>query len=120
MTGKPVTPAGLAAGREARRRVIGALDQWARFEREVRGEAHGPAAAALEQALADMSQEFLELVHPSHVIDYDLAHAVRCTNAARPDTIELSTKGLDMCTCECSSGGFCGGCGHAGCGRRGR
>ncbi|MEU8195317.1 hypothetical protein AB0C10_16200 [Microbispora amethystogenes] len=22
------------------------------------------------------------------------------------------------CGCECSSGGFCGGCGHAGCGRR--
>jgi hypothetical protein len=23
------------------------------------------------------------------------------------------------CGCECCSGGFCGGCGHAGCGRRG-
>lgn len=22
------------------------------------------------------------------------------------------------CSCECNSGGFCGGCGHAGCGRR--
>ncbi len=22
------------------------------------------------------------------------------------------------CGCECNSGGFCGGCGHAGCGRR--
>lgn len=22
------------------------------------------------------------------------------------------------CTCECSRGQFCGGCGHAGCGRR--
>ena len=22
------------------------------------------------------------------------------------------------CPCECNSGGFCGGCGHAGCGRR--
>lgn len=22
------------------------------------------------------------------------------------------------CTCECNRGGFCGGCGHAGCGRR--
>jgi hypothetical protein len=22
------------------------------------------------------------------------------------------------CTCECATGGFCGGCGHAGCGRR--
>lgn len=24
------------------------------------------------------------------------------------------------CPCACSSGGFCGGCGHAGCGGRGR
>jgi hypothetical protein len=23
------------------------------------------------------------------------------------------------CPCECNYGGFCGGCGHAGCGRRG-
>lgn len=25
---------------------------------------------------------------------------------------------LDGCECECCHGGFCGGCGHAGCGRR--
>lgn len=25
-----------------------------------------------------------------------------------------------MCPCACNSGGFCGGCGHAGCGGRSR
>ena len=27
---------------------------------------------------------------------------------------------MDACPCECNSGGFCGGCGHAGCGMRAR
>jgi hypothetical protein len=27
-------------------------------------------------------------------------------------------RGVGSCTCVCTSGGFCGGCGHAGCGRR--
>ena len=26
--------------------------------------------------------------------------------------------GTSGCPCECNSGGFCGGCGHAGCGGR--
>ena len=49
-----------------------------------------------------------------------------------PDIIELQgrgrTKGRNMsygqevrpCPCECNRGGFCGGCGHAGCGGRRR
>lgn len=28
------------------------------------------------------------------------------------------TRDPGRCHCECNSGGFCGGCGHAGCGRR--
>lgn len=27
---------------------------------------------------------------------------------------------MDGCPCECNRGGFCGGCGHAGCGGRRR
>ena len=27
-------------------------------------------------------------------------------------------RNVGSCPCECNSGGFCGGCGHAGCGRR--
>jgi hypothetical protein len=26
---------------------------------------------------------------------------------------------VDLCSCACATGGFCGGCGHAGCARRG-
>jgi hypothetical protein len=29
-----------------------------------------------------------------------------------------ASRGVGSCTCVCASGGFCGGCGHAGCGRR--
>lgn len=34
--------------------------------------------------------------------------------------LEMDTQNHGGCGCECNSGGFCGGCGHAGCGGRRR
>lgn len=31
---------------------------------------------------------------------------------------EIKPQKVGPCPCECNRGGFCGGCGHAGCGRR--
>lgn len=33
-------------------------------------------------------------------------------------TTDRATRPVGPCPCECNSGGFCGGCGHAGCGGR--
>lgn len=43
---------------------------------------------------------------------YGLSNRVRALRLVGPD--------VGACGCECCYGGFCGGCGHAGCGRRGR
>lgn len=32
--------------------------------------------------------------------------------------MERDTRAIRGCPCACNSGGFCGGCGHAGCGGR--
>jgi len=35
-----------------------------------------------------------------------------------PPVIRRQYEEVGPCPCECNSGGFCGGCGHAGCGGR--
>jgi hypothetical protein len=44
-----------------------------------------------------------------------LRHDVTTPRLLRDDAHHVARRG---CQCECNSGGFCGGCGHAGCGRR--
>ncbi len=41
-------------------------------------------------------------------------------NATGPGTSRSWVGNVAPCPCECNAGGFCGGCGHAGCGGRGR
>lgn len=41
------------------------------------------------------------------------------SHGARPEPVALQPPDrVPPCPCECNHGGFCGGCGHAGCGRR--
>lgn len=47
--------------------------------------------------------------------DRTLVRAVERALAERADAVATA---VGSCPCECNSGGFCGGCGHAGCGRR--
>lgn len=53
-----------------------------------------------------VGEPLVRVAHPSSM--GCLVHGIqRCTICIAPP-----------CPCECNSGGFCGGCGHNGCGRR--
>lgn len=46
-----------------------------------------------------------------------------CHDAGKPGRLVVkpfgnARRGIGPCPCACNSGGFCGGCGHAGCGGR--
>jgi hypothetical protein len=48
--------------------------------------------------------------------EYEVTHQYECSVGEQPYCI--CDTPIPPCPCECNSGGFCGGCGHAGCGRR--
>jgi len=66
----------------------------------------------------------------AHAHAWAAAHRAGQDRPAKPATYEqrveevraenrwLNTRTTGPCPCECNRGGFCGGCGHAGCGRR--
>lgn len=100
--------------------------------------------AALEDLIADATY-YAEEMGPDNTEDLDYRPAARAclralvragvTWSRRPRTFQMTltpttttqedsemnttkTGPTGPCPCECNSGGFCGGCGHAGCGGR--
>jgi hypothetical protein len=79
---------------------------WADFQRQENGEDPAPVSFTAEEIAQyqyenpdDQDCEVLDLV-----MEKDMA--ARASRKVSP------------CGCACCRGGFCGGCGHAGCGRR--
>jgi hypothetical protein len=64
--------------------------------------------------LAQLVDELLP-VAPADLVD---ALGREITRRALARWGERAARDVAPCLCECTRGGFCGGCGHAGCGRR--
>lgn len=68
-------------------------------------------ATAAERVLTDLANATMDALHPTGVTSITSA-------ADDDDDAVLPRRAIGHCPCVCSNGGFCGGCGHAGCGRR--
>jgi hypothetical protein len=52
------------------------------------------------------------------LVEGQMVRTVRATTRMMAEALAAHMAEVGPCPCECNRGGFCGGCGHAGCGRR--